>query len=303
MAEEHHLSIAEAERRSGVAKDTLRIWERRYGFPTPDRSGGARAYSVADIERLQLLRRLVERGHRPAKIVPLPLERLQELEAAPAPPIPRSDVEATVLQLLRNHAADALRAYLARRLSEQGLGRFVQDVAAPLSAAVGREWSDGGLAIFEEHLFTEQITRLLRGAVDALPAAPEAAPHVLLTTLPGEVHTLGLLMAEAVFAVGGARCTSLGAETPEADIAAAAQAHRAQVVAVSFSSFTMPQRARRGLQALRDVLSPDIHLWAGGAAMAARAARPDGVRAFSSLQEIAPALDAWRAAARDAAPV
>ena len=39
------LSIAAVERDTGLSKDTLRVWERRYGFPTPDRDGfGERAY-------------------------------------------------------------------------------------------------------------------------------------------------------------------------------------------------------------------------------------------------------------------
>ena len=30
-------SIAEVERETGLGKDTLRVWERRYGFPVPQR--------------------------------------------------------------------------------------------------------------------------------------------------------------------------------------------------------------------------------------------------------------------------
>ena len=39
------LSIAAVERDTGLSKDTLRVWERRYGFPQPGRDGfGERAY-------------------------------------------------------------------------------------------------------------------------------------------------------------------------------------------------------------------------------------------------------------------
>ena len=38
-------SIAEVERETGLGKDTLRVWERRYGFPVPLRDAlGERAY-------------------------------------------------------------------------------------------------------------------------------------------------------------------------------------------------------------------------------------------------------------------
>lgn len=45
------LSIGEAVARSGVAEATLRMWERRYGFPRPERTpSGHRRYSEHDVE-------------------------------------------------------------------------------------------------------------------------------------------------------------------------------------------------------------------------------------------------------------
>src|SRR5918911_1800789 len=39
----------------GVSPNTLRSWERRYGFPRPHRSpGGHRQYALAEIEALRL---------------------------------------------------------------------------------------------------------------------------------------------------------------------------------------------------------------------------------------------------------
>ncbi|MBK8782184.1 MAG: MerR family transcriptional regulator [Anaerolineales bacterium] len=41
---------------TGLAADTLRAWERRYGLPTPNRSaGGHRLYSQYDIETIKWL--------------------------------------------------------------------------------------------------------------------------------------------------------------------------------------------------------------------------------------------------------
>ena len=45
-------SIAEVERETGLAKDTLRVWERRYGFPVPSRdAAGERAYPLAQVQQ------------------------------------------------------------------------------------------------------------------------------------------------------------------------------------------------------------------------------------------------------------
>jgi hypothetical protein len=93
----------------------------------------------------------------------------------------------------------------------------VIDLVAPLTTLVGEAWASGQLATFEEHLYTESLTVVMRSAIFAMPQAnrhPVSAPRILLTTLPQERHGLGLLMAEAMCVAEGAHCISLGVQTP-----------------------------------------------------------------------------------------
>lgn len=54
-------AIGTLERDTGSGRDTLGIWERRYGFPTPEGNAkGKRGYSGAPILRLQAIRRLLD---------------------------------------------------------------------------------------------------------------------------------------------------------------------------------------------------------------------------------------------------
>ena len=70
-------SIAEIERDTGLGKDTLRIWERRYGFPTPLRDArGDRVYDQPQLQRLIRIKQLLDSGHRPGRVVPLSLPGL-----------------------------------------------------------------------------------------------------------------------------------------------------------------------------------------------------------------------------------
>ena len=67
------LSISAVERDTGLTKDTLRVWERRYDFPKPLRDhNGERAYPTDQVEKLKLIKRLMDRGHRPGKVIGLP---------------------------------------------------------------------------------------------------------------------------------------------------------------------------------------------------------------------------------------
>jgi methanogenic corrinoid protein MtbC1 len=300
------LSIAAVERDTGLSKDTLRVWERRYGFPTPERDGlGERSYPFEQVARLRTIKRLLDAGHRPGRVVPMAPDDLDRLAAAigvPSDPARETARDAVAqpgrqvaLDCLAAHDVDGLRRWLARVLSRVGLARFVLDVLAPLNVEVGEAWMQGRLEVFQEHVYTESVQVVLRNALHHLPPAGDDRPRVLLGTVTGEPHGLGLLMAEAVLALEGCRCVSLGVQTPVWDIVRAAIALDAQVVALSYTGCTNPNHVIDGLVELRAKLPASIALWAGGSAPVLQRRPIDGVRVLASLDLVTDALADWRA--------
>jgi methanogenic corrinoid protein MtbC1 len=178
---------------------------------------------------------------------------------------------------------------------QMGMYRFVVDILGPLNVMVGNAWAAGKIAVFEEHLYTESVQVVMRQAIAGIPVKRdrEIAPRLLLTTLPQERHGLGLLMVEAVAALEGAACMSLGVQTPVADIVNAAHMHRADIVALSFSSTMRANQVRDGLRELRACLPASIAIWAGGSAAALALRAPESA-AVMELGDIAAALSAWR---------
>lgn len=296
------LSIAAVERDTRLSKDTLRVWERRYGFPTPQRDAlGERAYSLEQVEKLRLIKRLLGAGHRPGRIAALSIAELQRLAdgARTAPPSPYErkaspDLIAYV-DLLRLHDVDSLRRQLSQALMRLGLARFVTDLVSHLNTQIGDAWMRGQLEVFEEHVYSETLQAVLRQALAAVPAAaPTAGPRALLTTVPGEPHALGLLMAEALFALEGSHAVSLGPQTPIWDIVLAARAYRADIVALSFTGTLSPNQIVESLAELRSKLPPAVELWAGGAAPVLQRRPQAGVQPVAALDEIVPQLLRWR---------
>lgn len=292
-------NIAAVERDTGLSKDVLRMWERRYGFPVPDRdANGERCYPAEQVDRLRLIKRLMDGGHRPGKLIATPLEELSALAprrtTAPAKASPAENGELSeLLALIKQHDAAGYQQAMLQRLARQGLQRFVQDTVAPLTQRVGEYWEDGSFEVFEEHLFTELTKRLLRQAIAALPAGGRG-PSILLTSAPEELHLLGLLMVEALFALEGAACIPLGTQMPILEIARAASAHRADIVALSFS-VAFPQRQIPGLlQQLRQLLPAEVGLWVGGGGVRRLAEMP-GVLRLGALDDAVQALADWRA--------
>jgi MerR family transcriptional regulator, light-induced transcriptional regulator len=295
------LSISSVERDVGLSKDTLRVWERRYGFPRPDRDAfGERVYPMEQVDKLRIVRRLMDAGYRPGKIINLPVEQLQKISAELSI-APRSLAEANheqedlqkYIELTKEHKIEELRSALSQAALRTGMDQFVMKVVAPLNRMVGDAWARGYFEIFEEHIYTESIQVVMRNAISSIPASG-LQPRVLLTTFPQESHGLGLLMAEALLTLNGARCFSLGVQTPIWDIVLAANSQKVDIVALSFSATLNPNLVVDGLAELRAKLSPSMEIWAGGQCPVLQRKPPADIIVMSELADIHKSLNRWR---------
>ena len=290
-------NISAVERETGLSKDVLRMWERRYGFPKPARDeNGERQYSQAETAKLRSIKRLMDAGARPGKLIGLSLSELESMSDARAPVRPEASVaslERDIVAMLKLHDASTLQHAFTQWLMRQGLQRFVLETVAPLNRAVGDAWMRGELAVFEEHLCTEILKGAMRAAINAFPRQV-GSPRVLLTTLPSEQHGLGLLMVEALLVPEGALCVSLGPQTPLEEIRRASVAHKADIVALSFSAAFPLRQATDGLANLRRHLPAAVALWAGGEMTRRVRKSLPGVTLLPELATAVTALRNWR---------
>lgn len=292
------LTIAQVERETGLSKDVLRVWERRYGFPTPVRSeAGDRLYDAAQLERLRMIRRLMDRGYRPGRLFAMAAGEVEQLASS----LPAGEAEAAetgpyqaILEQILACDAQGLRASLNQLLARQGLQRFVQDSVPNLNEKVGNGWASGLLAVHQEHFYAEEMSRLLRSAIASLPSGGRP-PRILLTTLAGEAHGLGLLQVEGMLAPEGVQCISLGLQTPGEEIVRAIGAHGVDVLALSFSVAFPPRKGLAELQGLRARLPARVEIWAGGGMTRTLAKRKvPGVAWTPELADCLVRLADWR---------
>ncbi len=293
------LSISAVERETGLSKDVLRKWETRYGFPVPMRdTQGERAYPPEQVERLRLMKRLMDAGMRPSRLVTesdAALQALTRQVPAGAATASAETMASVTLDMLRKQDPEGMRKILQLELLRCGVERFVLDALAPMNRAVGEAWARGELNIHEEHVYTEAVQWLLRDIIAKLSDA-RGSPRVLLTTLPEEQHGLGILMLAALLALRGAYCISLGTQTPVQDILQAALAHNIDIVALSFSNAYPQRRILPALAELRERLPENREVWSGGAGSARLNSAPAGTHLIPELEQALKALMNWRGA-------
>lgn len=292
------LTIAQVSSETGIAKEVLRKWESRYGFPAPIRDGnGNRVYPVEQLERLKLIKKRLDDGGRPAHIVPAPPSVLQ----MDAPPVKAQSAQLdsashalpSIVTWLQLRDPAAVRENLKGELQQRGLLSFVKEVIPAMNRQVGDAWENGIVAVRDEHLYSEIVQGLVRESLAPL-VQPQGEPRVLLTTVPGEPHMLGLLLLETVMSLEQAYCISLGPQSPLEEIARAASDFKANIVALSFSLAFPKKRILPTLRAVRAQLSPEIKLWAGGAGVLGVPRTPRGVSLLPRLEDALEALASYR---------
>lgn len=283
-----YYSIGVVERDTGIGRDTLRVWERRYGFPDPVRNAkGERAYPETQLRRLQRIRRLLDRGLRPGKLLPLDEDALDDLEASlktDASQQPDKAISA-MLDAIRSANATQIESLLRRRYEQLGMKEFINTTVVPLLHTVGDLWVSGELQIFQEHFLTEQLNRFLNTEIAILQKSAKK-PLVVLATLPGEEHTLGLLIVAAMLSAHGISIINLGGEVPMDQIVRATQQFNADIVGITFSGAYQYKNIRPHLVELRRQIPKAVDIWTGGEGVRRLRKLPAGVTKFSSLENL-----------------
>ncbi|MDK2123036.1 MerR family transcriptional regulator [Parachitinimonas caeni] len=303
MSYHHHneiagLNIAAVERETGISKDLLRMWERRYGFPQPQRDRfGDRVYPLTQIEKLRLIRRLLDQGMRPGKIVLRSTDELTELLGGIASGLrqPRDDADQLdqLIELLLLHDIPRLQRFLQAQFVNRGLSNFVSDFVVAANRRVAEATLASEISACEAHCFSEQVQSIIRQVIYAFGQS-ELRPRVLLTTVPEEPHTLDLLMVEALLRAQNCQALPLGTALPLTEIAAAANRYRVDMVALAFGASFAATSILSTLTELRSRLPQGIELWASGAGVAGVRRHLPGVELFGELGQITLAVETWR---------
>jgi DNA-binding transcriptional MerR regulator len=264
--------IGTVSRLTGLSADVVRVWERRYGAISPQRSeGGSRLYSDADIARLRRLRQAVDMGHAIGQVARLPESELDTLSNRNVSLTAAGQAEADPYAQTRSRFIEAINRFDVVTADEEIRKAatlfppriIVKNIVSPILQEIGERWAHRDFGIAQEHIATNLLRNLLSSLFRLYPPDDEAETIVLATT-NGERHEFGILIAALIAATRGWRVIYLGTDLPATEIIRTVKSVKARVLAISVVNSLNPLTGDE-LNLIAASLPQNTRVWIGGA--------------------------------------
>ncbi len=272
---------------TGVSRNTLLAWERRYGFVVPDRTdNGYRVYSDADVARLREVKALVDAGHPVSEAIAL-LEEHRRRGTLPPSMDPEEQVQqrdellASLLSYDRTKADVVVASFAGESFAE-----LLENIYFPILRELGDGWETGRYSIAQEHFASAYVRERMTRMLINLGCGPAGGPRVVMACYPEDPHELGLLGLSIRFALAGWRSVFLGARMPEADLVSFVQGHPARLLCVSVVQKYDTAELVGYAERVRAALPDDVMFALGGAGIPHPAPAIEGVQFGISFEEL-----------------
>lgn len=213
---------------TGIARNTLIAWERRYGFVRPSRrENGYRSYNEEDVSRILRVKNAVSAGLKVSEAVQLlRAAETRDDPGAPAPASPPFVASSEAFAKMRDDLTAALISY-RREAVDRLLGQVqgvpfttrLHEIYFPVLRNLGQLWERGDISIAQEHYASGLIRSNLAALLLTAPAPAPGALHVACTTFPKEQHEIVALALAVQLSLLSKRVTYLGANMPVDDLA------------------------------------------------------------------------------------
>lgn len=254
---------------TGLSKDVIRVWERRFGLLKPTRGANRyRNYSDEDVALLRYLKEQLDAGGSIGELSKLGREELLSRARASAPQI--SFVDNTFTRLLRELLSTLNpidRVTFEKRLNGAvavvPFEEALHGILLPLQEQVGQLWHEGHVNVAIEHYVTKQIQQKIFSAMNQLPVA-EFGTKVVVACPPGEEHDIAALAVAYRCRVRGCRVYYLGANVPIASLTKLCGTVRPDLTIISFPLALSNDKATELIQALTREVIPTSRVAVGG---------------------------------------
>jgi DNA-binding transcriptional MerR regulator len=213
-------TIKDLENLSGVKAHTIRIWEQRYSFLKPQRTGtNIRYYSNDELKTILNVALLNKFGYKISHINKMDVEEVKRTIASLS--LTEARQERIVNELISYMISLELEAFeelLDNSIQARGIETVINEIIFPLLEKIGILWLTSHINPAQEHLVTNIVRQKLIVGIENTIAKADAEKMALLFLPEGEHHELGLLYVQYLLKSRGVKVLYLGANVPLADL-------------------------------------------------------------------------------------
>lgn len=284
-------TIRDLERLSGIHAHTIRMWEKRYGILSPERThSNLRTYNDQELRFFLKLSMLNKQGIKISRLSAMNDEDLNHLlqDFMPVTDSGQQHADALLLAML-SYDEEATARILQRIILQSGLEDAMTSVVFPFLDRIGLLWQTGAVNPAQEHFFSHLIRQKIMAATDGISIRPQAPPEetFLVFSLPGDLHEIGLLFSHFLIRRYGYRSIYLGASIPFEDLEKITETIPVKWIVVQSLSSNEPGQDIRLLEKLRSMFRNSTIITGGQLAAAATQLNRDNImvmKDFSSFR-------------------
>jgi MerR family transcriptional regulator, light-induced transcriptional regulator len=217
----HSFTIKDLENLSGIKAHTIRIWEQRYSFIKPERTGtNIRYYSNEELKKILNVALLNKYGYKISHIDKMndgemkeKILSLNQMEAQ------QERMVNDLIQCMVDIDIEKLEIILDKFIGARGIERTITQIIFPFLEKIGILWLTNHINPAQEHLVTNVIRQKLIVGIDSIVTSLKVNKTVLLFLPEGEYHELGLLFMNYLLKSRGIATVYLGSSVPLKDVA------------------------------------------------------------------------------------
>ena len=253
---------------TGISKEVLRVWEKRYGLLCPERGTNRyRLYSEKDVELLLFLRKEMDQGQSIGELASLGkdgiLTRIKQSKINK----PTSATKDQILEELERYLLDFETTFFENKLHDLRIlmpfEEFFHKILVPLQIRVGELWTNDKIDISIEHYVTAQAQQKISKAMSSM-TADNKGPKVIIACPSWDLHEIGAQMLSYYCSVWKCRVIYLGANLPLENLINFSSINKPDVILLSCTTNIGESTAQTYFDKLISQVSSICPVWAGG---------------------------------------
>jgi len=213
-------TIKDLENLSGIKAHTIRIWEQRYSFLKPNRTGtNIRYYNNDELKTILNVALLNKYGFKISHIDRMSEQEMSHKIVSINDQYAQQEyVVNSLIQAMINMDLDVFDKLLNDYIKMKGIEKTIHQLIFPFMERIGVLWVTGHLNPAQEHLISNIIRQKLIVGTEMVSSMMVSDKVGLLFLPEGEFHEIGLLYVQYLLKSKGIKVFYLGANVPLEDV-------------------------------------------------------------------------------------